>query len=223
MTTYAYVRVSDITKQGSDTQRHTIEAYAKSQGFEVDHWRVFHMSGSKTSSKERGIDELKEELKEGDIVLVSDVARLGRDSIHAVLNTITSLTTKGVSLHFCYSKTTIEPQDINDIAKVFIAIGEAYAAVKFAEERSAKAAAACERRKASGLSNGRKKGAKVKCKLDAHAVAIMGMLDRGMPKTRVLKELEAMGVKVSRARLYTWMDDKLGRGNYIKKKEKSEA
>ncbi|MCU8515526.1 recombinase family protein [Vibrio vulnificus] len=222
MTIYAYVRVSDITKQDSSTQCHTIEAYAKSQGFHIDHWRVFHMSGSKTTSKERGIDELKDELKEGDIVLVSDVARLGRDSIHAVLNTITSFTTKGVSLHFCYSKTTIEPQDANDVAKVFIAIGEAYAAVKFAEERSAKAKAACERRKASGLANGRKNGAKVKCKLDAHAVAIIGMLDSGLPKTRILKELEAMGVKVSRARLYTWIDDKLG-SKGVKKKEKAEA
>lgn len=213
MTIYAYIRVSDISKQDSSTQQHTIKSYADGHGFGIDKWSEFHMSGSKTTAKERGIDDLVAELKAGDIVLVSDVARLGRDSIHAVLHTITSITTKGASLHFCYSNTTIEPEDANDIAKVFIAIGEAYAAVKFAEERSAKAKAACERRKASGLTNGRKKGAEVRCKLDAHAIAIMGMLDNGLPKTRILKELEALGVKVSRARLYTWIDDKLeGKG-----------
>lgn len=221
MTTYAYIRVSDITKQDSSTQRHTIQSYADSNSFSIDKWSEFHMSGSKTTAKDRGVDDLVAELKAGDVVLVSDVARLGRDSIHAVLHTITSITTKGASLHFCYSNTTIEPEDTNDIAKVFIAIGEAYAAVKFAEERSAKAKAACERRKASGLANGRKQGAKVKGKLDEHALAVMGMLEQGMAKTRILKELEGMGVKVSRARLYTWIDDKLS-GKGVKKKEAQE-
>ena len=216
MKTIAYIRVSDNKKQDSSTQRHAIANYAKDNGLLITEWREFHLSGSKTNTGSRGIDQLLLDLESQDKVLVSDVARLGRDNVHQVLNTITSITTKGAELHFCYSKTTITPDDTNDISKVFIAIGEAYAAVKFAEERSQKAKAACDRRKQSGLSNGRKKGAHIKSVLDDHAVFIIEQLDKGTPKTKILSMLEEKkGVKVARSRLYTWIEQRLG-GRKIK-------
>ncbi|GIU31806.1 recombinase family protein [Shewanella sp. MBTL60-007] len=213
MTITAYVRISDANKQDSSTQRKVISDYAKECGLKIDNWKEFHISGSKTNAKTRGIEDLVSSVENDDAVLVSDVARLGRDNIHAVLNTITSITTRGGALHFCYSKTTIAPEDTNDLAKVFIAIGEAYAAVKFSEERSLKAKAAHARRKSEGLSSGRKVGAEVKHKLDDHAVAIMGMIDSGIKKTTMIAELEKMGVVVGRATLYRWIDKRLaGRG-----------
>lgn len=209
MKTIAYIRVSDDKKQDSATQRHAIANYAKINNLNVTEWREFHLSGSKTKTSDRGIDKLLCDIKNGDQVLVSDVARLGRDNIHQVLNTITSITTKGASLHFCYSSTTITPDDTNDIAKVFIAIGEAYAAVKFSEERSLKAQAACKRRNETGLTNGRQVGAVIKSKLDAQAVFILNELDKGTSKMEILRQLEMRGVKVARSRLYSFIADKL--------------
>ncbi|MGR2768274.1 recombinase family protein [Photobacterium ganghwense] len=207
----AYVRVSDNYKQDSSTQRSVIETYANEQGLTVDEWREFNLSGSKTTSEERGIVSLVEGAKQGDIILVSDVARLGRDNIHSVLHTITSITTKGASLHFCYSKTSITPEDTNDIAKVFIALGEAYAAVKFAEERSVKAKAAIQRRRNAGLQVGRQKGTKVKSKLDDHAAWLLNQIEKGHTKKAILEMLERdRGVSVGRAQLYRWLDSRAG-------------
>lgn len=208
--TIAYVRVSDNTKQDSNTQRHVIEQYAKANNLNITEWREFHLSGSKTDKDIRGINQLVDDVGFNDKVLVSDVARLGRDNIHSVLNTITGVTGKGAELHFCYTNTAIKPEDNNDIAKVFIAIGEAYAAVKFAEERSLKAKAACERRTKQGLSNGRQSGAIVKSKLDEHAVFIINELEKNTPKTKILTLLKTKGISVARSRLYSWIDQKLG-------------
>ncbi|HCH1216498.1 recombinase family protein [Vibrio parahaemolyticus] len=209
MANLAYVRVSDATKQDSSNQRHVIDAYAKENNLNISKWAEFHLSGSKTSAKERGIDALLANLSEGDQVLVADIARLGRDSVHQLLNTITTITTKGATLHLCYSKTTIAPEDTNDIAKVFVAIGEAFAAVKFAEERSHKAKAACERRSKQGLHNGRKKGAQVASKLDEHATFIIDELRKGTAKTKLLSKLKERGITVTRSRLYSWINDRL--------------
>lgn len=202
------MRVSDATKQDSLTQHHVIEEYAQASGLTVQEWREFNLSGSKTNKTARGINQLIEDLNQGDLVLVSDVARLGRDDIHSVLNTITGVTGKGAELHFCYSKTAIKPEDNNDISKIFIAIGEAYAAVKFAQERSLKAKAACERRTKNGLANGRPVGTKVKSKLDDHAVLIIGELKKGTKKTRIVEILKNKGLSLTRSGLYHWINQK---------------
>ncbi len=203
---FAYVRVSDSAKQDSSTQRHAIVEYSKANDMNVTQWQEFHLSGSKTSARERGIEDLLNNIQSGDIVLVSDIARLGRDSIHQVLNTITSITTKGAEIHFCYSKTVITPKQQNDISSVFIAIGEAYAAVKFSEERSQKAKAASERRRLAGLHTGRPVGCVVKSKLDDHAAYIIDHLNKGTKKTKLVELLlKDKGVSITRLGLYKWL------------------
>lgn len=207
MTAIAYIRVSDSRSQDSSTQRHAIEKYAQEFDITINEWQEFHLSGSKTNSKQRGVADLINSLMPNDEVIVSDVARLGRDNIHSVLNTITGITTKGASLHFAYSKTTITPGDTNDIGKVFIAIGEAYAAVKFAEERSAKAKAAIDRRRKAGLQVGRQPGTKVRSRLDEHRELIYAMLKRGISKTKIIETLHhAHGVSISRKAFYNWLN-----------------
>lgn len=209
MAIYAYVRVSDAQKQSSSTQRHVISEYATENNMTISKWYEFELSGSKTDSKARGIDSLLSELKPGDKILVSDVARLGRDNIHSLIHTITTITTKGAELHFCLSKTTITNADQNDLAKMFIALGEAYAAVKFSEERSLKAKAACKRRSEKGLHNGRKPGAVIRSKLDPHVALIKDRLDAGVPKTKIISELEKKhDCHITRSRFYSWLSQR---------------
>lgn len=202
---YAYIRVSDIAKQDSFAQRKVIEDYAKENNLSSIEWLEHHISGSKSCRDERGIISLLDVLNIDDVVLVSDIARLGRDDIHSVINTITTITTKGASLYLCYSNTKIKPEDKNDLAKIFIAIGDAYAAVRFSEERSQKAKAAIIRRKSQGLHVGRKHGQVVKSKLDEHTSFILNHLDLGTKKSDILKLLLSKDVSVSRAQLYRWI------------------
>lgn len=209
MKNIAYVRVSDDKKQDSSAQRHVIFEYAKKNNIDVHEWKEFHLSGSKTGVDERGITEMLSGLGVGDKVLVSDVARLGRDNVSQVLNTITSVVSRGAEIHFCYSDSKITSDDSNDIGKFFMLIGEAFAAVKFAEERSRKAKAACEVRRAKGLHNGRKKGVRSKSKFDAHAPFIHDELDKGTPKTEILRLLEKKGVSGGRSAFYDWMKSRI--------------
>lgn len=209
MAIYAYIRVSDAHKQSSSTQRHVINDYGDKNGLTISKWYEFHLSGSKSDRKERGIDSLLSELKPGDKVLVSDVARLGRDDIHSLTRIITTITTEGAEIHFCYSNNKICPADKNDLAKIFMVIGEAFAAVRFAEERSQKAKAACKRRTESGLHNGRKQGAIIRSKLDNHVALIKDRIDAGTSKATILRELkDKHDCSVSRSRFYSWLDQR---------------
>lgn len=209
MAIYAYIRVSDAHKQSSSTQRHVISEYATANNMTISKWYEFELSGSKTNRQERGIESLLSELRPRDKVLVSDVARLGRDNIHSLTRVITTITTEDAELHFCLSNTKILPEDKNDLAKIFMAIGEAYAAVKFAEERSLKAKAACKRRSESGLQNGRKPGAIIRSKLDNHVALIKDRIDAGTSKAAILRELkDKHDCSVSRSRFYSWLDQR---------------
>nr|WP_102532805.1 recombinase family protein [Vibrio sp. 10N.286.48.B7]PMH78504.1 hypothetical protein BCU58_09010 [Vibrio sp. 10N.286.48.B7] len=206
MAIYAYIRVSDAQKQNSSTQRHVISEYATERNMTISKWYEFELSGSKTNTGERGIESLLAQLEPGDKVLVSDIARLGRDNIHSLMHTITTITTEGAELHFCLSNTTITHEDENDLAKMFMALGEAYAAVKFAEERSLKAKAVCKRRKEKGLHNGRKPGAVVRSKLDQHVALIKDRLDAKVPKAKIILELkDKHDCDVARSRFYSWL------------------
>ena len=221
MAVVAYVRVSDEKKQTSLTQKHVIYEYAEKRHLlPISTWHEFYLSGYRTTSCERGIDELISNLNPGDVVLVSDISRLGRESVHDLLHIITSITKKGCSLHLCYSRTVITPNDTNDISMIFLAIGEAFAAVKFSEERSRKAKAAIERRKLAGLQNGRKHGAIIKSKLDPHVALITKLLDNGESKASIFKILlDQKGIKISRPGFNNWIDSRLG-GKYNNKKKK---
>ena len=209
MKNIAYIRVSDSKKQDSSAQREVISEYAKKHEIIITDWKEFNLSGSKTGVDERGITQMLSELTAGDKVLVSDVARLGRDNVNQIINTITGVVSHNAEIHFCYSDSKITSDDSNDIAKIFMLIGEAFAAVKFAEERSRKAKAACEVRRKKGLKNGRQKGEIVKSKFDEHAAFILNELSAGTAKTEILRRLEKRGVKGGRTALYDWMKSRV--------------
>lgn len=199
--TIAYVRISDTQKQDPATQKSRITDYAVERKIIISRWVESHMSGSKTSREERGISELLTMLGQGDHLIVSDVARLGRTTLSDIIEIVTRFINNGVTLHFAYSSQQISPDDTNDIAKIFIALGEAFAAVKFAEERAQKAKAAIARRKMSGLANGRKHGAIVKSKLDKHELTIINLSSQNYSEYDIAKHL-----RLDRITLRRWKE-----------------
>lgn len=207
---YAYIRVSDAKKQDASAQNKAIMTYCNENKYKIDRWFEFNLSGSKTSREERGITDLIDLVKAGDRVVVSDVARLGRDDIHQLVNTITSITTRGASIHFAYSKKHIGAEDANDISKMFIIIGESFAAVKMAQERSIKAKTAIKVRKEKGLRNGRRVGEIVKTKLDPYFFEIKTMRDTGKKVSEIMKIINAKsGLNVNISTYYRFINQRL--------------
>ncbi|WP_115711619.1 recombinase family protein [Legionella sainthelensi] len=86
---YGYVRVS-TQDQSVDSQKNTISRYCIDQKLMVDEWIELEMS-SRKSTAHRRIDELLSKLSPNDIVIASELSRLGR-SIKETLNTIESIT-----------------------------------------------------------------------------------------------------------------------------------
>lgn len=187
--TYAYVRISDTHKQDNSTQKQRIADHAMAQGLIIDRWIEYELSGSKTTRAERGIEQLLNQLQPGDNLLISDIDRLGRTSISDIVEIITRIINGGASLHICYSGSQLTPADTNDLAKIFITLGEAYAAVKYSQERSHKAKAAIERRKRQGLANGRKPGAIVASKLDEHEATIILLSNQQCSEYTIAQQL----------------------------------
>lgn len=83
---YAYVRVS-TDRQSVANQRHEIEKFAASQNLVVDHWMEETMSGT-VKAKDRKLGGFLNQMKKGDILIVSELSRLGRKMLNilSVLN-----------------------------------------------------------------------------------------------------------------------------------------
>lgn len=88
----AYTRVS-TDDQTCENQRRTISArYAVSKWFSDD-----GVSGTVAATQRAGLGALLAYVREGDVVVVAAIDRLGRNTLD-VLNTVEALKTKGVSV-----------------------------------------------------------------------------------------------------------------------------
>ena len=74
---YAYLRVS-TDKQTVENQRYEILKYADTKKLSIDQWIEETASGVK-SVKDRKVGELLTRMEKGDIFLVSELSRLGRN------------------------------------------------------------------------------------------------------------------------------------------------
>ncbi|GBU26906.1 hypothetical protein R84B8_00422 [Treponema sp. R8-4-B8] len=84
--TYGYIRVS-TDKQTVDNQRFEIERFCSKNNLIIDEWIEETISGCKTLDKRR-LGSLLEEVKSGDLIICSELSRLGRNlfMIMSILN-----------------------------------------------------------------------------------------------------------------------------------------
>ena len=92
---YAYIRVS-TDSQTVENQRLAIRNYAEKKGIENIKWFSETISGTKNPEK-RKLGDILNVAKEGDLIIVTELSRLGR-SLIMVLNVIQLLMDKKVSL-----------------------------------------------------------------------------------------------------------------------------
>jgi DNA invertase Pin-like site-specific DNA recombinase len=83
---YGYIRVS-TDKQTVDNQRFEIERFCSKNNLKIDEWIEETISGNKTPDK-RLLGSLLEEVKTGDLIICTELSRLGRSlfMIMSILN-----------------------------------------------------------------------------------------------------------------------------------------
>ncbi len=79
---YGYTRVS-TELQNTENQKHEIQTFAKSQKIKVDKW-VDEVISSRKSLKERQLGKLLKHFKKGDILIASELSRLGRNLLEVM-------------------------------------------------------------------------------------------------------------------------------------------
>jgi DNA invertase Pin-like site-specific DNA recombinase len=97
MTVIGYIRVS-TDEQDLEKQRHLLLEYAQKQKLVIDEFIEVEIS-SRKNQRERRINELLDKLNDGDVLLVAELSRLGRNMLE-ILNIINDLTEKEVKITF---------------------------------------------------------------------------------------------------------------------------
>lgn len=97
MRVFGYLRVS-TAEQDLIKQEYLLLTYARANKLHIDEMITVKISATKTQA-ERKINEIFENLNEGDILLVAELSRLGRNMLE-VLNLIEKINEAGIILKF---------------------------------------------------------------------------------------------------------------------------
>lgn len=179
MNVIGYIRVSS-DKQDSQKQEHLLLKYAQQQNLHVGEFINIEIS-SRKGRKERRIDELLDSLNEGDVLLVAELSRLGRNMFE-VINIINQLSENGVEVIFVRQP---ELSTVGPHRKLLLAIYSYFAEAEreFISMRTKQGLAAA---KASGKKLGRPKGSRDKERaLDPYREQIKEYLELGLSLSRI--------------------------------------
>ncbi len=178
---YAYVRVS-TDKQTLENQEFEIKNFCAREKIIIDKWEMETISGTKSFEK-RKLGKLLKRLRKGDIMICSEISRLGRNLLQIM-----------TILNICLNK-EVQVWTIKDNYRLGADIQSKVLAFAFglaAEiERnliSQRTKEALARIKASGRKLGRDFGCKNRQHiLDGKEKEIMRLIEKGVSKTQIAK------------------------------------
>ena len=181
MAIIGYIRVSS-GKQDLEKQRHLLLEYAKERQLLIHEFIDIEIS-SQRSPHERRIDELFTKLQDGDVLLVAELSRLGRNMLQT-LNIINKLSGRGVQIIFVRQP---ELSTTGPHAKLLLAIYSYFAEAEreYISIRTKQGLAAA---KAKGVRLGRPKGSRNRNRvLDPYKEQILEYLQMGLTLAAVRK------------------------------------
>lgn len=191
---YAYVRVS-TDKQTLENQEFEIKKYCEQENIKIDQWITETISGTRDFEK-RKLGKLLKRLKAGDILISSEISRLGRNllQIMTILNICMKKEVQVLTIKDNYHLGA-------DIQSKVLAFAFGLAAEIERNLISQRTKEALTRIKASGRKLGRQFGCKNKKHiLDGKEKEISSLIEKGVTKTRIAK---IMGV--SSKTIYNFM------------------
>lgn len=199
MTVYGYLRVS-TDKQECDNQKIGVEALARKLGLPIESWIIDNgVSGTKEPQK-RKLGKLLRKIKTGDIIICSELSRLGRKlfMVIAILEHCMKIGAKVL--------TAKEGYELGDnVQSKVLAFAFSLVAELEREMISKRTKEALQRRKANGKRLGRPFGSRnKKHALDGKENKIAELLNQGLSVVQVAQQL-----KVSSVTLYAYLKSNL--------------
>lgn len=149
---YGYIRVS-TDKQTVENQRYEILKFCETKNFIVDGWIEETISGTK-DPKKRKLGKLLSQIQEGDVIICSELSRLGR-SLFMVMEILSYCMEHNCKIY------TIKDNFVlgDDISSKVLAFAFSLAAEIERNMISERTKVALEAKKAAGVKLGRPKGA----------------------------------------------------------------
>jgi DNA invertase Pin-like site-specific DNA recombinase len=192
---YGYVRVS-TGEQNLDSQKNVISRYCIDHKLMIDKWIELEVSSRKSTILRR-IDELVDSLSPKDIVIVSELSRLGR-SIKETLNIIeTIVKDKQTRLIMIKQNLDLNPNDRNNVTnKVLITVFSMMAELErdFISERTKEGLRA---RVAKGIKLGKPKGIIQSSMYDKDKDRILELYKLGVPLNKIISTHLSYGKYIS--------------------------
>jgi len=182
MGVYAYIRVS-TDSQETENQRYEVLRYANEKKLGNVEIVEETISGRK-SWKERQLKNLVDTLQKGDILIVTELSRLGRSMLE-IMELLSILLRAGVELHVVKTRQILK----DDLQSKVFAMAFSIAAEIERELISQRTREALQRRKAEGKPLGRPKGS-YSSKLDKYRKQIKELRAKGVSIASIAKILE---------------------------------
>lgn len=181
--TVAYIRAS-TDKQDVNNQRHEILEYTNREALTIHEFIEVTISSTK-SSRQRRIDELQGRLNPGDILIVTELSRLGRSTGDVIL-LINQLVSCGVAVTIIKQNLHLNRESQDMTAKVMVTLLALFAEIErdFISLRTKEALAA---KKAAGVILGKPKGVIQKSMYDKDRARIEELLQHGVPQKRIIE------------------------------------
>lgn len=148
---YAYIRVS-TDKQTVENQRFEIENFAKGNNLKIDKWITETASGTK-AAKDRKLGPLLKKIKKKDILIVTEISRLGRN-LMAIMNILYICMNRNVIVFTVKEKYELG----NNINSQILAFAFGLSAQIERDLIAQRTKEALARKKAEGMKLGRPKG-----------------------------------------------------------------
>ena len=186
MSVIAYIRKS-TDKQSFENQEYEIEQYAEKHNLKIDRW-VEESISSRKELKKRQLGKLLEELQDGDILIATEISRLGR-SLLEVMGILQTCLEKN-----CQVWTIKESYNLkNDLQSQLLAVVFSIGVSIERSLLSQRTKTALDAKKAAGIKLGRPFGAESKkLKLSKNTKRIRDLLDKKVPKAQIAR---IMGVQ----------------------------
>ena len=180
---YGYIRVS-TDQQSTSNQKFEINRFATSHNIKIDRWVEETISSRKPLNK-RKLGSLLEELKDGDILISTEISRLGR-SLLEVMGILQHCLTQN-----CQIWTLKENYKLgSDIASKVLAFAFGLSAEIERQLISDRTKMSLDKLKSQGKHLGRPFGAKSKSlKLSKNTKKVKDLMAKGLPKAQIARLL----------------------------------
>lgn len=193
---YGYCRVS-TAHQNEENQRFVIEQFARANNISIDSWLQEKISSSKKLS-ERKLGELLKKLQSGDVLITTEISRLGR-SLLEVMGILQTCLERNCQVWTLKENFRLGA-DIQSKVLAFAFSLTAELSKTLLQERVRESLA---RMKASGKKLGRPLGARSKSlKLSRNRTKIADLISQGVSKNEICRIM-----KVNKRTLYAFINN----------------